>query len=295
MVDSVIKPSKKPNKKPKKKEFSTMYKRNSLKKLPLEVRVGSFILSYCEERVFELINFEEGIVYHLYRSSIYLGYGFSFINLFFTERGVRYLGKTKKTRRLLLPRVQDASRFVKVARGRILECLIRNKPEGMGFYFLTLRRDEDIKAYLSRYFYKNSCYRYISFKEYNGRNRGTFLHQHCIVVLPEELKDHITAGYKKLSYIQESNLGKVVNYCLKSSNNKSIKPSRNLCIPKLIRLDRPTLKSMESVIFSASPSSFSYVNYTNRCGDSCVRVSVKIDGGLEAPGYRLKMKKKINY
>ena len=289
MVHSVIKP----NKKPKKREFSTIYNRHSLKKLVLEVRVGSFILSYSGEGVLELINVEDGIVYHLYRGSLYLGYGFSFLNLFFTERAVTYLGKTQKTRRLLLPRVQDASRFGKVSYRRILKCLVRNKPEGMGFYFLTLRKDEDIKAYLSRYFYKNSCYRYISFKEYNGRNSGTFLHQHCIVILPEALNEHIAAGYKKLSYIQEINLGKVVNYCLKASNNKSVKPSRNLCIPKLIRLNKAKLKSMCSVVFSSSPSAFSYVAYTNRCGDSCVRLSVKIDGGLEAPGYSLRMKKKI--
>jgi hypothetical protein len=289
MVKSLVPSSKNSNT----KEFCTIYKEHSLKKLFLEVRVGCYTLSYCNERLIELINTDDGTVYYLYRSSIYLGYGYSFINLFFTEREVIYLGKTRRIKRLLLPRIEDSSRFVKVAYRRIMDCLVKNRSLGMGFYFLTLRKDEDIKVYLSRFFYKNSCYRYVSFKEFGGRNKGTFSHQHFILLLPEELKDHITGSDKKFSYIQESNLGRVLNYCLKSSSAKSIKASRNLCIPKLVRLSRSNLESMQSIIFTASPSAFSCVAYTNRVGDSCVKVSVKIDGGLEAKDYKLKMKKKI--
>jgi hypothetical protein len=163
----------------------------------------------------------------------------------------------------------------------------------MCYYFLTLGKGEDVKDYLSRYFYKNSSYRYVSFREVNSKKGGFRVHNHFILILPECLKDHLSVGDNKFSFVEEKNLCRVISYCIKSGSVKGIKVSKNMCIPKLIRLNKNKLTTILSVIFSSSPSAFSWMGYKGRSGDSCVRVSLKIDGGLDVPDYNLKIKKKI--
>jgi hypothetical protein len=284
-------------KKPLKKasiDRATYNKEQYLKKQYLDISLGTYVLRYCDIRTLQLINTGCGTVYSLYRASVYLSYSYSYINLCFTEREVIWCGRTVRVRRMLMPRLVDANRLRTVAFRRVQECLSYNKIDGFSYYFLTLRKGEDIKTYLSSFFYKNSSYKYICFNETGSKSGGVHKHNHFILILPECIKNYINPADRKFSYIKEENLNRAINYCTKSISKKSISYSRKVDVPRLIRINKAKLDSMLQGIFSKSQPEYTIKTYTRFDGEECIRLSIKMKEGLERTQYKLNVKKKLN-
>jgi hypothetical protein len=273
---------------------SIYYSWQNSKKRNFERNLGGYDIRYCVRRGVELIKRDCGTIYSLYRSSVFISYDCWYLNLYFCDKEVIFSGKSVRVRRVFLPCTFDMNSLRKVAFSRIQECLIKNRPEGMGYYFITLPRDVDIRDFLSRYFYKSSSYRYVCFKEHGSVKGGIYFHNHYLVILPEALKARLPGDDRRLIYIDSSDLPRVINYGLKNIKQKSVNVSRAMCLPKLSRLNKSRLQSMLGFVFDKSPLSFFVNAYKNRLGEDCLRVGFKFSGGLEAREYKLRMKKKIN-